>query len=112
MKGLALYAGFVILCTIGAVLIGRFVGTYTSTDISSIVMLVLFFAGLVVYRIAAALNASAEIPTTIRKRTGTDRRYIAALRKLLVLRFYMPKPAFWFQMPRLSDITRTSRATY
>ena len=55
MKGLALYAGFVILCTIGAVLIGRFVGTYTSTDISSIVMLVLFFAGLVVSWIATVL---------------------------------------------------------
>ena len=55
MKGLALYAGFVILCTIGAVLIGRFVGTYASTDISSIVMLVLFFAGLVVSWIATVL---------------------------------------------------------
>ena len=52
MKGLALYAAFVILCTIGAVLIGRSVGTYTSADISSIVMLVLFFAGLIVSWIA------------------------------------------------------------
>jgi hypothetical protein len=55
MKGLALYAAFVILCTIGAVLIGRSVGTYTSADISSIVMLVLFFAGLIVSWIATCL---------------------------------------------------------
>ncbi len=55
MKGLALYAGFVILCTTGAVLIGRSVGAYTSPDISSIVMLVLFFAGLAVSWIATVL---------------------------------------------------------
>jgi hypothetical protein len=55
MKGLALYAAFVIFCTIGAVLIGQSVGTYTSADISSIVMLVLFFAGLIVSWIATCL---------------------------------------------------------
>ena len=85
MKGLALYAGYVILCTIGAVLIGRFVGTYTSTDISSIVMLVLFFAGLVVSWIATVLvmdgslkNFSAEKEQLEAEKKG--REYMAANR--------------------------------
>ena len=52
MKGLALYAVFVIFCTVGAVLIGFSVEHYTSSDIGSIVMLGLFFVGFVVSRIA------------------------------------------------------------
>ena len=55
MKGLALYAVFVIFCTVGAVLIGRSVESYSSSDIGSIVMLVLFFVGLVVSWIATVL---------------------------------------------------------
>jgi uncharacterized membrane protein len=72
----------VIFCTIGAVLIGRFVGTYTSPDISSIVMLVLFFAGLVVSWIATVLvmdgslkNFSAEQEQIEAEKKG--REYLA-----------------------------------
>ena len=82
MKGLALYAAFVIFCTIGAVLIGQSVGTYTSADISSIVMLVLFFAGLVVSWIATVLvmdgslkNFSAEKEQIEAEKKG--REYLA-----------------------------------
>ena len=55
MKGLALYAAFVIFCTVGAVLIGEVIESYTSPDIGSIVMLGLFFAGLAVSWIATVL---------------------------------------------------------
>jgi multisubunit Na+/H+ antiporter MnhB subunit len=52
MKGLALYAVFVISCTLGAVLIAFSIEHYTSSDIGSLVLLGLFFAGLVVSWIA------------------------------------------------------------
>jgi Co/Zn/Cd efflux system component len=52
MRGLALYAGFVIFSTVCAVLIGESIESYTSPDIGSIVMLVVFFVGLVVSWIA------------------------------------------------------------
>jgi uncharacterized membrane protein len=52
MRGLALYAGFVIFSTVCAVLIGKSIESYTSPDIGSIVMLVVFFVGLVVSWIA------------------------------------------------------------
>jgi hypothetical protein len=55
MRGLALYAGFVIFSTVCAVLIGRSIESYTSPDIGSIVMLVVFFVGLVVSWIATVL---------------------------------------------------------
>jgi multisubunit Na+/H+ antiporter MnhB subunit len=48
MKGLALYAVFVISWTLGAVLIAFSIEHYTSSDIGSLVLLGLFFAGLVV----------------------------------------------------------------
>jgi uncharacterized membrane protein YciS (DUF1049 family) len=51
MKGLALYV-FVISCTLGAVLIAFSIEHYTSSDIGSLVLLGLFFAGLVVSWIA------------------------------------------------------------
>jgi uncharacterized membrane protein YciS (DUF1049 family) len=52
MKGLALYAIFVISCTVGAVLFAFLIEHYTSSDIGSLVLLGLFFAGLVVSWIA------------------------------------------------------------
>jgi hypothetical protein len=55
MRGLALYAGFVIFSTVCAVLIGKSIESYTSPDIGSIVMLVVFFVGLVVSWIATVL---------------------------------------------------------
>jgi hypothetical protein len=55
MRALALYAGFVILCTVGAVLIGKSIESYTSPDIGSLVMLGLFFVGLVVSWIVTVL---------------------------------------------------------
>ena len=55
MWGLALYAGFVIFSTVCAVLIGWSVESYTSPDIGSLVMLGLFFVGLIVSWIATVL---------------------------------------------------------
>ena len=55
MKGLALYAVFVIFSTVCAVLVGKVIESYTSPDIGSIVMLGLFFVGLVVSWIATVL---------------------------------------------------------
>jgi uncharacterized membrane protein len=55
MRGLALYAGFVIFSTVCAVLIGKFIESYTSPDIGSLAMLGLFFVGLVVSWIATVL---------------------------------------------------------
>jgi hypothetical protein len=52
MKGLALYAIFVIFRTVGAVLIGFSVESYTSPDIGSIVLLIMFFVGLAISWIA------------------------------------------------------------
>ena len=55
MRGLALYAGFVIFCTAGAILIGKSIENFTSPDVGSIEMLVLFFVGLAVSWIATVL---------------------------------------------------------
>jgi hypothetical protein len=55
MRALALYAVFVFLCTVGAVLVGKSIESYTSPDIGSIVMLGLFFVGLVISWIATVL---------------------------------------------------------
>jgi hypothetical protein len=52
MKGLLLYAGFVIAGTAAAVVIGKFVEPQTSPEVGTIVMLVLFFTSLVVSWIA------------------------------------------------------------
>jgi uncharacterized membrane protein len=55
MRALALYAVFVIFCTAGAIFIGKSIEGYTSPDIGSIVMLGLFFVGLVVSWIATVV---------------------------------------------------------
>jgi len=52
MKGLILFAGFVIASTTAAVLIGTFIERQTSPQIGTIVMLALFFSGIVVSWIA------------------------------------------------------------
>jgi hypothetical protein len=52
MKGLALYVVFAISCTVGAVLIAFSIEHYTSSDIGTLVLLGLFFVGLVVSWIA------------------------------------------------------------
>jgi hypothetical protein len=52
MKALILYAAFVIACTAAGVLIGSFIEGQTSPQIGTIVMLALFFTGLVVSWIA------------------------------------------------------------
>jgi hypothetical protein len=52
MKGLLLYAGFVIVSTIAAAVIGSFTAAYTSPEIGTIVVLALFFTGLVISWIA------------------------------------------------------------
>jgi hypothetical protein len=55
MRALGLYAGFVILSTVCAVHIGRFVESYTSANIGSLMMLGLFFVGLAVSWVATVL---------------------------------------------------------
>jgi hypothetical protein len=52
MKGLLLYAGFVIASTGAAVVIGSYIAAYASPEIGTIVVLGLFFTGLVVSWIA------------------------------------------------------------
>jgi hypothetical protein len=52
MKALVLYAGFVIACTAAGVLIGSLIERQTSPEVGTIVMLALFFTGLVVSWIA------------------------------------------------------------
>jgi uncharacterized membrane protein len=52
MKGLALYAGFVIFSTVGAVVIGSAIESHSSPEVGTIVMLGLFFAGLIVSWVA------------------------------------------------------------
>jgi hypothetical protein len=52
MKALILFAGFVIASTAAAVLIGTFIERQTSPQVGTIVMLGLFFAGIVVSWIA------------------------------------------------------------
>jgi biotin transporter BioY len=52
MKALILYAGFVIAWTSAGVLIGSYIERVTSPQIGTIVMLAMFFSGLVVSWIA------------------------------------------------------------
>ena len=79
MKGLLLYTVFVIFWTIGAVFIGVSIERYTSPDIGSLVMLGLFFGGLVVSWIATVLvidgslkNFNAEKEQLEAKRKGRE----------------------------------------
>jgi len=52
MKALIVFAGFVIASTAAAVLIGFFIENQTSPQVDTIVMLALFFGGIVVSWIA------------------------------------------------------------
>jgi hypothetical protein len=52
MKALILFAGFVIASTAAAVLIGTFIEHQTSPQVGTIVMLTMFFGGIVVSWIA------------------------------------------------------------
>jgi hypothetical protein len=52
MKALILYGGFVIASTAAAVLIGSYIEHQTSPQVGTVVMLALFFTGLVVSWIA------------------------------------------------------------
>jgi hypothetical protein len=52
VKGLILFAGFVVASTAAAVLIGSFIERQTSPQVGTIVMLGMFFGGIVVSWIA------------------------------------------------------------
>ena len=52
MKALIVFAGFVIASTAAAVLIGTFIERQTSPQVGTIVMLTMFFGGIVVSWIA------------------------------------------------------------
>jgi hypothetical protein len=52
MKALILFAGFVIASTAAAVLLGTFIERQTSPQVGTIVMLTMFFGGIVVSWIA------------------------------------------------------------
>jgi uncharacterized membrane protein len=55
MKGLLLFVGFVIASTAGAVLLGSLIERQTSPQVGTAVMLVVFFAGIVISWIATVL---------------------------------------------------------
>jgi hypothetical protein len=55
VKALILFAGFVIASTAAAVLIGSFIERQTSPQVGTIVMLAMFFGGIVVSWIATVL---------------------------------------------------------
>jgi hypothetical protein len=55
MKGLLLFVGFVIASTAGAVLPGSLIERQTSPQVGTAIMLVFFFAGIVVSWIATVL---------------------------------------------------------
>jgi hypothetical protein len=52
MKALILFAGFVIASTAAAVLLGTFIERQTSPQVGTIVMLAMFFGGIIVSWIA------------------------------------------------------------
>jgi hypothetical protein len=52
VKGLILFAGFVVASTAAAVLIGSFIERQTSPQVGTVVMLAMFFGGIVVSWIA------------------------------------------------------------
>jgi len=52
MKGLLLYAGFVIVSTVAAAVIGSYIEAHASPEIGTVVMLALFFTGLIISWIA------------------------------------------------------------
>ena len=52
MKALILFAGFVIASTAAAVLLGTFIERQTSPQVGTIVMLAMFFGGIVVSWVA------------------------------------------------------------
>jgi hypothetical protein len=63
MKGLILYAGFVIAWTVASVLIASYIERVTSPQIGTIVLLAMFFSGLVVSWIATPRNRSRALQT-------------------------------------------------
>jgi hypothetical protein len=74
MRGLALYAGFVVFSTVCAVLIGKSIESYTSPDIGSIVMLVVFFVGLVVSWIATVLVMDGSLKNFRPRKSSSKRK--------------------------------------
>jgi hypothetical protein len=82
MRGLILFAGFVIASTAAAVLIGSFIERQTSPQVGTFVMLALFFTGIVVSWIATVFvmdgslkNFSAEQEQIAAEKLG--REYMA-----------------------------------
>jgi RsiW-degrading membrane proteinase PrsW (M82 family) len=79
MKGLILYAGFVIAWTAASVLIASYIERVTSSQIGTIVLLAMFFSGLVVSWIATVFvmdgslkNFKAEREQIEAERIGRD----------------------------------------
>jgi RsiW-degrading membrane proteinase PrsW (M82 family) len=63
MKGLLLYVGFVIAWTAAGVLIASYIDRVTSHQIGSIVLLAMFFSGLVVSWIATVFVMDGRLIT-------------------------------------------------
>jgi FtsH-binding integral membrane protein len=64
VKGLILFAGFVVASTAAAVLIGSFIERQTSPQVGTIVMLAMFFGGIVVSWIATVFVMDGSTEST------------------------------------------------
>jgi hypothetical protein len=83
MKALFLFAVFVIATTAAAVLIGTFIERQTSAQIGTIVMLVLFFGGIVVSWIGTVFAMDGSLNNFFAEREQIEaekkgRQYMAA----------------------------------
>ena len=79
MKGLLLYVGFVIAWTAAGVLIASYIDRVTSHQIGSIVLLAMFFSGLVVSWIATVFAMDGSLNNFFAEREQLEAERIGKL---------------------------------
>jgi RsiW-degrading membrane proteinase PrsW (M82 family) len=79
MKGLLLYVGFVIAWTAAGVLIASYIDRVTSHQIGSIVLLAMFFSGLVVSWIATVFVMDGSLKNFTAEREQLEAERIGKL---------------------------------
>ena len=79
MKGLLLYVGFVIAWTAAGVLIASYIDRVTSHEIGSIVLLAMFFSGLVVSWIATVFVMDGSLNNFFAEREQLEAERIGKL---------------------------------
>ena len=79
MKGLLLYVGFVIAWTAAGVLIASYIDRVTSHQIGSIVLLAMFFSGLVVSWIATVFVMDGSLNNFFAEREQLEAERIGKL---------------------------------